>query len=137
MSELPDTSAAEARRWLAQADEDLLTARHIAANPDLPARIACFLAHLAAEKALKAYLIAAAAPFSKTHDLADLRALIPTDAEIGIADADLQRLNPWTIEGRYPGEIPDATDAQAENCVQAAERVVDGVRAAIDRQEFG
>jgi HEPN domain-containing protein len=132
MSELPDTSAAEARRWLMQVDEDLLAARHIAVDPDLPPRIACFWSHLAAEKALKAYLIAHEVPYPKTHDLADLRALIPSDAELVLADADLQRLNPWTIEGRYPGDVPEATDAQAEDCLGAAERVVRAVHLAVD-----
>ncbi len=133
MNELPDTSAAEARRWLAQVDEELLTARRIAADTELPPRIACFLSHLAAEKALKAYLISREVPYPKTHDLADLRALFPTD--LGVADADLQWLNPWTIEGRYPGDIPDATKAQAERCVDAAERVVGAVRSAVGDQE--
>lgn len=131
MSELPDTSEAEARRWLSQVDEDLLAARHIAADPDLPARIACFLSHLAAEKALKAYLIAREVPYPKTHDLGDLLSLLPTGAKVDVAVADLQRLNPWTIEGRYPGDIPDATDAQAESCIQAADRVVGAVHAAV------
>ncbi len=135
MNELPDASAAEARRWLTQVDEDLLAARRIASDPELPPRIACFLSHLAAEKALKAYLIAHDVPHPKTHDLADLRALVPADTELTVADADLQRLNPWTIEGRYPGDIPDAIRAQADGCLAAAERVVGAVRAAIEHHD--
>ncbi|HEX2038615.1 MAG TPA: HEPN domain-containing protein [Acidimicrobiales bacterium] len=57
MGELPDDNAAEARRWLGQAVEDLTAARRIAEDPELAARLACFLAHLAAEKVLKAFLI--------------------------------------------------------------------------------
>ena len=49
--------------------------------------------------------------------------------------AEARRLNPWTIEGRYPGDIPDATDAQAESCIQAADRVVGAVHAAVDDLE--
>lgn len=131
MSELPDTSAGEARRWLTHAGEELLTARRIAADADLPPRIACFLSHLAAEKALKAHLIASEVPFPKTHDLADLQALAPADDGLDVADVDLRLLNPWTIEGRYPADLPDATTAQAETCVQAAERVIRAVYSAI------
>ena len=65
MNELPETNAAEALRWLDQADEELLAARRLAGEADLPARIACFLAHLAAEKALKAYLISRSVPFPR------------------------------------------------------------------------
>ena len=131
MNELPDTNAAEARRWLGQAEEELLAARRIAGDAELPARIGCFLAHLAAEKALKAYLISRAVPFRRVHDLADLRALLPSGTDIGISDADLERLNPWAIEGRYPGDVADATRSEANECVAAAERVVGVVSVAI------
>lgn len=53
MPELPDNNEGEARRRLAQANEDLRAARRIAEDADLADRLACFLAHLAAEKALK------------------------------------------------------------------------------------
>jgi HEPN domain-containing protein len=76
MSELPETNAAEAHRWLGQSREELRAAGRLASERDLPARIACFLAHLAAEKALKAYLIASGVPFPRVHDLADLFALL-------------------------------------------------------------
>lgn len=131
MNELPDTSAGEALRWLTHAGEELLAARRIATDPDLPPRIACFLSHLAAEKALKAHLIAGEVPFPKTHDLADLQALAPRDSELDVADADLRLLNPWTIEGRYPADLPDATRAQAESCIEAAERVIGAVHSTI------
>jgi HEPN domain-containing protein len=63
----PDPSD-EARVWFAQAAEDLSAARHLATNPDMPARLAAFLAHLAAEKALKAALIArGVTAFSRYH----------------------------------------------------------------------
>jgi len=70
-------------------------------------------------------------PYLKAHDLADLWSLVPIDEQLDIAEAELKRLNPWTIEGRYPGDIPDATRAQADGCIQAAERVVHAVHSAI------
>lgn len=124
MSEQPEPNAAEAQRWLEQAGEELRTARRVAGEDDLPSRIACFLAHLATEKALKAGLIRSGIAFTKVHDLADLRALLPTDVVVEISDADLALLNPWAIEGRYPGDIADATSSQAIACVEAADRVL-------------
>lgn len=55
----------EARRWLRGAAEALESARHQLTRADLPAGIACFLAHLAAEKALKGVLVALNRPFKK------------------------------------------------------------------------
>jgi HEPN domain len=55
---VPADPAEEARTWFTQATEDLSAARHMASNADMPPRLAAFLAHLAAEKALKATLIA-------------------------------------------------------------------------------
>ncbi|MGH8907308.1 MAG: HEPN domain-containing protein [Egibacteraceae bacterium] len=92
MSGPPD--AGRARRWLGEAAEDLEAARRIAADEELPARLACFLAHLAAEKTLKASLIDLDVPFRKTHDLIEL-------FRMEFSEADLKRLNPWAIDGRY------------------------------------
>ncbi len=130
MNELPETNAAEAQRWLGQADEELRTANRIASDAELPARIACFLAHLAVEKSLKACLINLGMAFTKVHDLGDLRALLPTGV-VDIADEDLELLNPWAIEGRYPGDVMDATRQEAQACVQAAQRVTSSVQAAL------
>jgi len=124
MNELPEENAAEAQRWREQAQQELQTARRIAGEPDLPARIACFLAHLATEKALKASLIRHGIEFTRVHDLADLRALLPAEVVAGVSDDDLALLNPWAIEGRYPGDIADATTTQAMACIGAADRVL-------------
>ncbi len=131
MNELPDTNAAEAQRWLGQAEEELLTAGRIASDEQLPPRIACFLAHLAAEKAIKACLISFGMAFTKVHDLGDLRALLPIGI-VDVSDEDLELLNPWAIEGRYPGDARDATSTQADECVRAAERVLATTRAALE-----
>jgi len=130
MSGPPDLNLTEARRWLAQADEELATARRLASDTETPPRIACFLAHLAAGKSMKAWLISLGIPFRRVHDLAELLALMPADAAGEIDVADLQMLNPWTILGRYPDDVVSATIEQAEACVEATGRVLDAARAA-------
>jgi HEPN domain-containing protein len=127
MSGQPETSFDEARRWLAQASEDLSTAERLSNDPDSPARIACFLAHLSAEKSMKAWLIALEIPFRRVHDLAELLALLPADAASRLDVADLQTLNPWSILGRYPDDVSEATANEASACVAAAQRVLDAV----------
>lgn len=131
MSDPPDTNPTEARRWLQQAREELLAARRLAADSDLPPRIACFLAHLAAEKALKAWLIWLDRPFRKVHDLRELFALLSDGPNLALDEGALDLLNPWVIEGRYPGDVPDATQSDATECVEAAELVVRTVLVAI------
>ena len=48
----------EVWRWLRLAREDLAAAMHLAAAAHLPYRVACLLAQEAAEKAIKAVLVA-------------------------------------------------------------------------------
>ncbi|MCV5768109.1 HEPN domain-containing protein, partial [Escherichia coli] len=61
----------------------------------------CFDAQQAAEKALKALLIALGIPFPKTHDLAELiRPHLPVPPGL----EDLVRLNPFAVAGRYSGD---------------------------------
>lgn len=127
MDELPDTNAAEARRWLGQAAEDLEAARRIAEDPELAARLACFLAHLAAEKALKALLIDSEVPFRKIHDLLDLRVLLPVDRQRAFDPDALAALNGWVIDGRYADDHVDVTRETARELVQSAKTVLEEV----------
>lgn len=133
MSEPPDDVGTEAWRWLAEADEELLGARALLERDDVAPRLACFLAHLAAEKALKGWLVAVGQPFRKVHDLADLLAALPSTAQTVVDRNDLRQLNPWTIEGRYPEHLPEASRFLASALVAAAERVVGTVVSQIER----
>ena len=65
----PESQAREAQRWLSRAWEDLHVAQLLAANSDLPPRVACFHAQQAAQKAVKAALVHDAIRFPRTHDL--------------------------------------------------------------------
>ena len=49
------------------------------------------------------------------------------------ADADLRMLNPWSIDGRYPADVDDATVAEARECIAAAERILDTATASLRR----
>lgn len=131
MNGTPEPNLAEAQKWLAQASEDLATASRLSEDRESPARISCFLAHLAAEKAMKAWLIRLDTPFRKVHDLAELLALLPVEAAQQLDIADLQVLNPWSILGRYPDDVSEATDQEAEDCVAAAQRVLEVAATAI------
>jgi len=58
MSERAERLRREVWRWLRLAREDMAAAAHLADAAHLPHRVACLLAQQAAEKAIKAVLVA-------------------------------------------------------------------------------
>lgn len=123
------------REWLRFAEADLAAARSLLATPDLPARIACFHAHQATEKALKASLVASGTPFRKTHDLAILVGLQPEAIRSLLGDVDLELLQPWAVETRYPSDLPDATTSEASFAVTTAAEVLAVINRTIEGRE--
>jgi HEPN domain-containing protein len=124
MSDRGDPQDRPALRWLRLAQEDLTVARHTAADPDLVARAACTWAHQAAEKALKALLVADGIDPPKSHDLIRLSGRLDARLYARLEKLDLAELTRWSIEGRYPDEFVEATEADAERAVLGAEAVL-------------
>jgi HEPN domain-containing protein len=114
----------EAQRWLREAREELAAAQAMTTHDEVPGRIPCFLAHLAAEKAIKALLIARGVVLVRTHDLRELVAMAPPDSVGSLDEDDLSSLNLWSIKGRYPEDHPDVSPAMAATVLEAAKRVV-------------
>jgi HEPN domain-containing protein len=128
---LPDVS-----RWILFAEADLRAAQLLSLDSDVPGRIACFHAQQAAEKALKALLVANNIPFRKTHDLVVLVGLLPSGLreELELLDTDV--LQPWAVDGRYPGDLPDASADEAAEALAVAAAIVRIARsAAADEDE--
>jgi HEPN domain-containing protein len=121
----PDQSVDPARRWLRWAEEDLQLAIHVIGDSELAPRGACTWAHQAAEKALKALLVAKDLDPPRTHDLDRLAQLAGEDVRAGLYGADLTELTRWSIEGRYPSDIEDATSADARRAIEHSTIVVD------------
>lgn len=120
-----------ARRWLRWADEDLALAEHSAADPDVVARGACVWAHQAAEKALKALLILRDIDPPKLHDLDRLAQRLPDDEGRAFSSIELPELTRWSIEGRYPADLDEATHTDALEATAVARRVLDVVRSRV------
>lgn len=113
-----------ASRWRREASEELRAAEVVAAHDEIPDRVAGFHAHLAAEKALKSILIERGIEVPRIHDLIGLRRLLPDMDQGSFEAVDLEVLNPWTIEGRYPADLPEVDDAVLEETLAAARRVL-------------
>lgn len=119
------------REWLRFAHDDLAAARLLLTDAELPARMSCFHAQQAAEKALKASLVQAAIQFRKTHDLVVLVALQPEPIRSEVGNLDLQRLQQWAVDARYPADLPDITAGEAVAVVAIADQILAAVAAAL------
>lgn len=121
-----------ARRWMRWAQEDLLLAERTAADDDLVPRGACVWAHQAVEKALKAVLVARDIDPPKLHDLDRLAGRLPAEDAAALASSDLAELSRWSIEGRYPADLEEATRIDAERAIDLARSVLAAVATRAD-----
>lgn len=117
----------EARRWLVYARDDLAAAEVLAGDPDVSPRQACWLAQQAAGKAVKAALCFLQIDFGKTHNLDLLRNLLPPGWSVKEKHPDLAELTAWAIEGRYPGDWPEATTVDARMSLDTARSVLEAI----------
>ena len=100
--------------WVSKAEGDFTTSRR-----ELRARIApnydaaCFHAQQAAEKYLKAFLQENNQAIPRTHILADLLALcLKIDQTFHVIQPDLNILEGYSVQIRYPGQSANQLDAK-------------------------
>ena len=127
---------AQAVRWLGEAEEELAVAVHVFTADDLPDRVACFHAHLAAEKALKSLQIRRGILVRKVHNLREIVQELPEGDRQLFDPEDLDLLNPWTIGGRYPADLEEVDGEVTRSIVAAVDRVLSAVREASGNSEL-
>jgi HEPN domain-containing protein len=101
----------------------------------LAPRLGRFHAQQAAEKALKAAIIASGTRPARTHDLLDLSRLLPRDWEVVRTGADLAGLSRAAVEERYPDVADEPTEADAAAAIEQAQTIVAAATADLDREE--
>jgi hypothetical protein len=69
--------------------------------------------------------------FAQTHALERLQDLLPPSAASAFDAGTLTRLPPWSVAGRYPEDISSPSAETARHAVEAAQTVLDHVRAAL------
>ncbi|MEK7329341.1 MAG: HEPN domain-containing protein [Candidatus Eisenbacteria bacterium] len=118
----------EVREWLERAGEDLREAEHaLTATPPL-LRGAVFHCQQAAEKTLKAFLVAHERPFRKTHDLDELgNAVAALDATLADVVDRAKDLTPYAWRFRYPGTPVDPSAEEAREALTLAREVHEAV----------
>jgi HEPN domain-containing protein len=130
MDEKPDTRLL-VRQWLEKAGHDRGIAETLMIQQSPYTDGICFHCQQAVEKMLKAALIARGIPFKRNHNLAYLADLLSEEAAIPDAFRDdLEHLEDYAVEVRYPDAMvePTATDAQeAVSIVNTAPHFVNEV----------
>jgi HEPN domain-containing protein len=126
----------ETRRWLRYAQEDLLAAEAVLDGANVLPRHVCWLAQQAAEKAIKTVLVFLQIDFPRTHDLDALRNLVPDGWHLRNDHPDLASLTEWAVEARYPGNWPEAVEADARSAVRQARAIWTSVRRDLTEQSF-
>jgi HEPN domain-containing protein len=100
--------------WIEKAEKDFATASREFRVRKMPNHDAvCFHAQQCAEKYFKAILQERNTPFGKTHDLTVLLDLLtPAESSWELMRPNLERLNVFAVQIRYPGESADKTIAR-------------------------
>jgi HEPN domain-containing protein len=111
------------QEWIDKAEGDWISAQREARARKQPNYdLACFASQQCAEKYLKACLDEANLAFRKTHDLeALLNLLLPSQAGLSGLLLDLQNLNDYAVDYRYPGQSADKL--KAKDAIQRCRRV--------------
>jgi HEPN domain-containing protein len=130
--------AAEAERWLRQAENDLAFG-HVALREDFFHQ-ACFIAQQAAEKALKAVAYGLGDRVVLGHSLIELvDRLVSRVPELEEQAEAAGILDQYYVPTRYPNGLPGGTPfeafnrTQAEEALAAAERFLAVARARVRR----
>ena len=121
----------EALLWLAKADADVSGARTLLGTGQ--SELAAFHVQQAAEKALKALLVAAAQDVRRTHDIEQLAtlarlhwpALLPAPFTLAV-------VSQWYVTTRYPGpdEVSPTTD-EVEEALDAVAALIAAIVALV------
>lgn len=126
-----DEVTGTAADWLRRARSNLARARQEKPDEVLYEDL-CFDAQQAAEKAIKALLVARGMPFRLVHDIGEL---LRSAADGGIDVPDQVRaaveLTEYAVEARYPGPFEPVTEAEWRQAVRLAEAVVAWAEAGI------
>jgi HEPN domain-containing protein len=109
--------------WLRYAYSDLELARVRRPSKVLFEGL-CFHAQQAAEKALKAILIAKSVPPPKTHNIRTLLDLLPQELIVPEEIEDAASLTDYAVTSRYPGDFESVDEAEYKQAIQLAETVV-------------
>jgi len=110
--------------WLRRAKSNLIRAKQPKPEEVLWEDL-CFDTQQAAEKALKAALLARGIPFRFAHDIAELLTLLENQGVILSEEIKASaELTDYSVESRYPGPFEPVTEEEFNRALKIAETVV-------------
>lgn len=119
----------EAHEWLTRAERDLLAADQLLHTAPVLGEVAVYHCQQAAEKALKAFIVAHDRAVIRTHELEpvldECESFDPGFSALRLA---ARILSPYATRFRYPGGPLEPSTAQAHEALTYARQVVDFVR---------
>ena len=122
---LADADLGLAKQWLAKARSDLLNADNNLKAEEVPFDTVCFHCQQAAEKLLKAYLVAHGQSYPPTHDLLLLlEKVLPLSSGAEHLRDALALLAPYAVEIRYPDDGYTPAEQDAREARAAATQVL-------------
>ncbi len=117
------------RQWLRKAEDDFELSEHLLAENSPYLGAVGFHAQQAAEKFLKALLTHRQIEFPKTHNIGELLDLLAkADLPLASSLGDASALNPFSVDIRYPGDVPEVTIEEAKTAVELAGKIRAAVR---------
>lgn len=125
----PPEVLSEVCRRVEKAENDLRNAGYVLGlADDCPTDTVCFHCQQCAEKYLKALLIFRGVDFPRTHDLVVLLNLASGGGWPALDAGQVQTLNRYSVEGRYPGDWDPIDLQEAGKALETAKRVRAAVR---------
>lgn len=124
----------EVKAWLNKASSDLCAAQILVEYSTLALGPAAFHCQQTAGKALKAFLIFKMVSFDRVHNLVYLLDLCETAAP-GFATLReaAERLTPYAVEVRYPGDMLEVSTEEARQALVAAQAIWNQVLSLLPR----
>ena len=114
----------EVKAWLYKAGSDLLAAQILIGHSEFALGPAAFHCQQAAEKTLKAFLISRVVLFDRVHSLVYLLDLCEVEEPtLATLREETERLSPYAVEIRYPGDIIEISSEEARQAFAAARAV--------------
>jgi len=119
--------SADPAQWLRHARSDLALASMSPDGSEVLLESLCYHCQQAAEKALKAVLIARKQQVPRTHNLGLLLDRLPVGVSLpqGVGEKDVAALSAFAVIARYPGDVEEVEVEDYEKAIAAARAVVD------------
>lgn len=121
----PSRDPSDPREWLRRARSNLAIASSPPASPEILYDDLCFEAQQAAEKAVKAVLVARRRDFPMSHSIGELLDLVERAGVVVPPDVgESRRLTRYAVGGRYPRFGEDASLEEWRRAAALAERAL-------------